>query len=90
MWIEGYWIAFVDNGIITYYKGDLARAKRFEMRLCRPAVHVRRLETDSAFAVLCEERGKPVTRHTLYFWNLLNPQEASLETMQPGGLDVLL
>jgi hypothetical protein len=85
--IEGSWTAYVDAGIITYYKGDLAKAKRFSMHLCRPYMHILRLsKLYSAFAVICDEGG----RNTLYFWDLDNPGDArsSLERMAPGGLDV--
>jgi hypothetical protein len=88
--IKGRWLAYIHGGIITYYRGDLSIAERYSMHLCQPHIHVRRLPNDSAFAAICNDRGTPVTRNTLYFWDLDNPTKTSVEFMAPGGLHMLI
>lgn len=90
--LEGRWIAYADCGTVTYYRGDLSKAVRYSMHVCRPKVHIRRLPLESAFAAICDDRGRPLTRNTLYFWDITSPGDArnSIEYMGPGGFDVIL
>lgn len=90
--LEGRWIAYEHGGTITYYRCDLSKAARYTMHLCRPHVHVRRMDLDSAFATICDDRGRPLTRNTLYFSDLTNPGDHrnSIEFMAPGEFDVLI
>lgn len=90
--LEGRWIAYEDRGTIIYYRGNLSKAARYTMHLCRPDVHVRRKDLDSAFATICDDRGRPLTRNTIYFYDLSKPGDHrnSIEFMVPGEFDMLV
>lgn len=76
--ITGNWTSYVDNQIITYYKGNFSLAKKYTMSLLRPLVHYYLQETDSAFAVLLDSDGVPYSLKTLYF---LDIHKAELKTV---------
>lgn len=84
--ITGYWTSYVDNGVITYYKGDLSSAKRYSLHLLRPQVHNYCQETESVFAVLLDDTGTPDSLNTLYFLDIENENELKTEIsyMGPG------
>ena len=86
--ITGYWTSYVDKGVITYYRGDLSRASRYSMHLLRPPVHNYLQETESAFAVLLDGDGNPVSCNTLYFLDLDDEteQKSVVAYMGPGAV----
>jgi hypothetical protein len=74
--IYGYWIAYVNDGCITYYKGDLANAHRYHMHLVRhPVPHL--TAGERTFAVLVDAKGQLFSKHTLYFTDISNEHELS-------------
>jgi hypothetical protein len=90
--INGRWLAYCDQDVITYYRGSLAEATIYSMHIYKPCNHLGRLDKESAYAVLCDQNGTPVTRSTLYFWNLEDPGDRrnSIKFMGPGGLEMLV
>lgn len=89
--IEGRWAAYRDGNIITYYRGDLAKAELYSMHLCQPRLRTIRSK-NGAFAILCNGAGEPVTRTTLYLWELRDPTDRrnSVEIMPLGALEWLM
>lgn len=61
------WTSFESNGVITYYRGNLASAERFTMHLLRPAIHHYLRNEESAFVVLQDcEGGTFVLEHSVF------------------------
>lgn len=79
------WTSFEINGVITYYRGNLATAEHFTMHLLRPAIHHYLRHEESAFVVLQDCKGAPLSGNILYFLNLEKPTETIVACL--GAID---
>lgn len=73
--IIGEWRCYMQDSKIVYYKGDLAKAARYDLHLLSTPGCVRGATRWSAFCLIRDSEGRPLMPNTLHFEDVRDQHE---------------